>query len=128
MPARPCSASCTQCVPNAHELLLRTRDPATGREVQPAGPAAEACPRRGFVAAPGCVLLSADYKQAELRLMAHFRWGQATATEDAEGAAACMEMRNRAVGQKAGAWSPMLAGADLPAVAHPALLHTLPPS
>lgn len=61
-------------MPNAHELLLRTRDPTTGREVQPSGAAAEACPRRGFVAAPGCVLLSADYKQAELRLMAHFRW------------------------------------------------------
>ncbi|KAI7838157.1 hypothetical protein COHA_008005 [Chlorella ohadii] len=61
-----------QCVPNAHELLLRTRDPSTGREVPPVGPAAEACPRKGFVAAPGCLLLSADYKQAELRLMAHF--------------------------------------------------------
>lgn len=69
----PFLPSVAQCVPNAHELLLRTRDPSTGREVQPTGPAAEACPRKGFVAAPGCVLLSADYKQAELRLMAHFR-------------------------------------------------------
>ena len=62
-----------QCVPNAHELLLRIRNPASGQEVQPTGAAAEACPRKGFVAAPGCVLLSADWKQAELRLMAHFR-------------------------------------------------------
>lgn len=62
-----------QCVPNAHELLLRTSDPASGLEVPPSGVAAEACPRKGFVAPPGCVLLSADWKQMELRLMAHFR-------------------------------------------------------
>ena len=28
--------------------------------------------RESFVARPGCVLLSADYSQIEMRLMAHF--------------------------------------------------------
>lgn len=31
--------------------------------------------RAALVAGPGCVLLGADYRQMEARLMAHFRWG-----------------------------------------------------
>lgn len=39
----------------------------------PAGARVEVCNiRSAFVAAPGCVLLAADYCQIELRLMAHF--------------------------------------------------------
>lgn len=35
----------------------------------------EANVRKGLAAAPGCVILSADYRQIELRMLAHFRWG-----------------------------------------------------
>lgn len=39
----------------------------------------EANVRKAFVAAPGCVLLGADYRAIELRMMAHFRWAIAAA-------------------------------------------------
>jgi len=44
--------------PNLQNIPVRT---AVGREI-----------RAAFVASPGCVILSADYSQIELRLMAHF--------------------------------------------------------
>jgi DNA polymerase-1 len=44
--------------PNLQNIPVRT---ALGREI-----------RAAFVASPGCVILSADYSQIELRLMAHF--------------------------------------------------------
>jgi DNA polymerase theta len=43
--------------------------------------------RRAFVAPPGCVLLSADYRQLELRLMAHFSGDAALRAMLADGAA-----------------------------------------
>lgn len=41
---------------------------------RPARRRLEANVRAALVAGPGCLLLGADYRQMELRLMAHFRW------------------------------------------------------
>lgn len=59
-----------QCIPRAveYEIELSPEAPGGVRRVQHQ----QSNIRAGFVAAPGCVLLAADYSQIELRLMAHF--------------------------------------------------------
>ena len=57
--------------PNLQNIPIRTK---IGREI-----------RKGFVAAPGYVLLTADYSQIELRILAHFSGDPAFVTAFREG-------------------------------------------
>ncbi|PRW44411.1 helicase and polymerase-containing TEBICHI isoform X1 [Chlorella sorokiniana] len=67
-----------QCVPKprAYKVLLSPSDAAaaagSGEDKASGHELRTANLRAAFVAPPGCVLLSADYRQIEFRLMAHF--------------------------------------------------------
>ncbi|KAL4426098.1 hypothetical protein ABPG77_002684 [Micractinium sp. CCAP 211/92] len=72
-----------QCTPRAHELRrLRRQTLDTVGGLYDLG---EANVRKGLAAAPGCVILSADYRQIELRMLAHFSGDEALCAMLADG-------------------------------------------
>ncbi|PSC72337.1 helicase and polymerase-containing TEBICHI, partial [Micractinium conductrix] len=101
-----------QCVPKPHELrrLLPRGSAEEGEGISSSGNhrLSEANVRAALVAAPGCVLLSADYRQIELHMLAHFSGDEALCAmlqDDGRDpfVALAAQWKNKAEGEVAGA-------------------------